>query len=132
MINQLWKVSIGAWKYQNEVLHNGKNNTISQSEHEEKVEMYYSRKGEISSRDVHLFGMKVELLTVRNRKNEVFRKGKMYFLRLQGRAEQDKTRFRLIFLQNNKENHQHIHRGTATEREISYPNHHKYPILQLT
>jgi hypothetical protein len=43
-----------------EVLHNGENNTISQSEYDEKIKMNYSRKGEISRTDVHLFGTQIE------------------------------------------------------------------------
>ena len=37
---QFWKVIIGAWKDRNEVLHHGKNNTISQSEHDEKIKWH--------------------------------------------------------------------------------------------
>ena len=39
-IHQFWKVIIGAWKDRNEVLHHGKNNTISQSEHDEKIKWH--------------------------------------------------------------------------------------------
>ena len=40
-IHQFWKVIIGAWKNdRNEVLHHGKNNTISQSEHDEKIKWH--------------------------------------------------------------------------------------------
>ena len=39
--HQFWKqVIIGAWKDRNEVLHHGKNNTISQSEHDEKIKWH--------------------------------------------------------------------------------------------
>ena len=46
----------GAWKEKHAVLHNGKNNTVSQSEYNEKIEEYYKKRDEISRRDEHLFG----------------------------------------------------------------------------
>ncbi len=42
-IIQIWHLMDGAWKEINDALHNGKNNTISQSEYDKKIKEYYKK-----------------------------------------------------------------------------------------
>jgi hypothetical protein len=92
--------------------------TIFQSEHDEKIRRYYSRRGEISRRDGHLFGTKIEeLLTARLRKNLRFLERAKYIFSPLPREQQkqDNNQFRSVFNQNytnhNNKNHRKCEKG---------------------
>ena len=57
-ITQIWLLMDGAWKEKHAVLHNGKNNTVSQSEYNEKIEEYY-KKGMKSPGGMNIYSARV-------------------------------------------------------------------------
>ena len=57
-ITQIWLLMDGAWKERHALLHTGKNNTVSQSEYNEKIEEYY-KKGMKSQGGMNIYSTRV-------------------------------------------------------------------------
>ena len=87
-----------------------------------------AEKGEITSRDVHLFGTKIEeLLTARlSKKTEIFRRSKIYLLRFQESSRNRRTINSGVFSTKTARNTTTRRTtGSARKRAIIHAIHHK-------